>query len=354
MVRLKDVAARAGVSVMTVSKVMRDATDISLSTRARVRALAEQMGYVPDSLARGLRTRATRLLGLVIPAAGNPFFSRLLMAVEEQAQQAGYELMLTQSLNLPEREDAAIRRMLSRRVEGLLIAPAGRLALAATIYDELRHRQIPTVILGPTAPFCRPFVTVGAEDLPGSLVATRHLLSLGHRRIAFLAGPPAAPWARERFEGYRSALREAEVEADDRLIFSAGSSFEDGGKAALQMLQEAVDAAAVQAVNDLVAMGAASALLDHQVRVPEQMSVVGFGDLLTSACFRVPLTTVHQPKYRLGVAAMNALIQLIHGQRAEVPRLPMELILHSSTAAPPGIVPTAPVPVSAEPPKLSL
>jgi len=138
------------------------------------------------------------------------------------------------------------------------------------------------------------------------------------------------------------------------LVFSAGSSFEDGVKAALQMLQEAVDATAVQAVNDLVAMGAASALLDRQVRIPEQMSVVGFCDLLTSACFRVPLTTVHQPKYRLGVAAMNVLIQLTRGQRAEVPRMPMELIVRSSTASLPGMVPTVPVPMSAEQPKLSL
>jgi LacI family transcriptional regulator, galactose operon repressor len=95
-------------------------------------------------------------------------------------------------------------------------------------------------------------------------------------------------------------------------------------------------------------------LLDRRVRIPEQMSVVGFGDLLSSACFRVPLTTVHQPKYRLGVAAMNVLIQLTRGQHAEVPRMPMELIVRSSTAGPPGIVSTVPAPVSAEQPKLSL
>ncbi len=339
MIRLKDVAKRAGVSVMTVSKVMRGATDISPATSARVRALAEQMGYVPDSLARGLRTRATRLIGLVVPAVGHPFFSRMVMAVEEAAQQAGYEVLLAQTLNQPEREDAAIRRILSRRVEGLLVLPAGRLAPTATLYDELHARRFPLVILGPKTPCCRQFIAVGADETPGTLLATRHLLSLGHRRIAFFAGPASAPWARDGYDGYCRALREAQVEVDDGYVFSAGYGFEEGAEAALQMLREEVDATAVQAVNDLVALGAASALLDRQVRIPEQVSVVGFGNLPASAWFRVPLTTVHQPKYRLGVAAMNVLSQLLRGVRVEIPHLPLELVVRSSTARPAASLP---------------
>ena len=322
---------------MTVSKVMRGASDISAATHQRVRALAEQMGYVPDSLARGLRTRATRLIGLVVPGAGGAFFSRVLIAIEEHAQQAGYELLLAQSLNLPEREDAAIRRLLSRRVEGIVIAPADRLAPSAAIYDELRRVGLPTIILGPSGPFCRQFPAIGTEDRSGSMLATRHLVALGHRRIAYLGGPSAAPWARERLEGYRGVLREMEVGGDDRLVFTAGSTFEEGSQAALQMLREAVDATAIQAVNDLVALGAASALLNRQVRIPEQMSVVGFGDGLASACARVPLTTVHQPKYRLGAAAVSALFQLMRGESPDPRGSPSELILRASTAPPPGV-----------------
>src|SRR5204863_3858429 len=119
MVRLKDIANRAGVSVMTVSKVMRDAPDISANTKARIRALAQQMGYVPDSLAQGLRTRTTKLFGLVISAMTNPIFARVVMAIEERAHELGYEVILSHTLNIPEREDAAVRRLISRRVDGL-------------------------------------------------------------------------------------------------------------------------------------------------------------------------------------------------------------------------------------------
>src|SRR6267143_32147 len=144
MVRLKDIAEQAGVSVMTVSKVMRDAPDISVATKTRVRALAQQMGYVPDSQAQGLRTRTSRLFGLVISAMTNPIFARVVMAIEEQACQLGYDVILVHTLGLPEREETAIRRLLSRRVDGLFISPVYRMEPTATIYQELVRRGTPT------------------------------------------------------------------------------------------------------------------------------------------------------------------------------------------------------------------
>src|SRR5215470_11861668 len=144
MVRLKDIALRAGVSVMTVSKVMRDAPDISVATKARVRQLAEEMGYVPDTNAQGLRTRTTKLLGLVISAATNPIFARVLMAIEEQAHEHGYEVTLAHTLNLAEREEVVIRRLLARRVDGLFVSPVYRLEPSAAIYDELLQLNTPT------------------------------------------------------------------------------------------------------------------------------------------------------------------------------------------------------------------
>src|SRR5439155_620524 len=201
MVRLKDVAERAGVSLMTVSKVLRNAPDISLQTKTRIRRLAEEMGYVPDSLAQGLRTRTTKLLGLVISATTNPA--------------ASYQ-------------------------------------------------------------------------------ATRHLIQLGHKRIAFFAGPAAAPWAQSRSEGYHRAIREAGIDDDDNLIFSAGSTIEDGQKAALEMLNEDVCATAIQAVNDLVAVGAANVFLNQGLKIPQDLSILGFGNVPPAEHFRVPLTTVGQ------------------------------------------------------------
>jgi LacI family transcriptional regulator len=334
MVRLKDIAEQAGVSVMTVSKVMRDAPDISAATKARVRALAEQMGYVPDSQAQALRNRATKLFGLVIPAMTNPIFARMVMAIEERAHEIGCEIILCHTQNLPEREDAAIRRLISRRVEGLFISPVYRLAPSASIYEELHRCRIPTVVLGHRAPFCGQFVNVETDDIQASSALTHHLLGLGHRRIAFFAGPQVSPAAQERLEGYRRALREAEVEWDDRLIFNAGTTIEEGEKAALQMLNESSDATAIQAVNDLVAIGAATVLLGQGLRIPHDLSLVGFGNVLISEYFRVPLTTIRQPKYRLGVAAMDTMLRLTRGEQPESKRLPAEMVVRSSAMAP--------------------
>ena len=334
MIRLKDIALRAGVSIMTVSKVLRDAPDISAATKARVRQLANQMGYVPDSLAQGLRTRTTKLLGLVVPASDNPAFGRIVLAVESRAHELGYEIVFAHSLNQPEREESVIRRLLSRRVDGMLITPVYRLAPTAPIYEELFRRGTPTILLGHPAPFCSKFVSIATEDRVASAAATQHLIQLGHKRIAFFGGPAAAPWAQERMDGYRRALREAQMEIDDRLIFTAGSTIEEGEKAALQMLHESPEATAIQAVNDLVAIGAASMLIGQGVKIPQELSVIGFGNFLPSFYFRVPLTTISQPKHRLGIAAMETMAKMLQGQPTESQRLSGHLIIRNSTTAP--------------------
>lgn len=335
MVRLKDIAARAGVSVMTVSKVLRDASDVSAATKVRVRQLATEMGYMPDSMAQGLRSRTTRLFGLMIPAVTNPIYARVVMAIEEQSHVLGYDLILAHSLNLAEREESAVRRLLSRRVDGLFISPVYRLDPTAPIYDELARRGIPTILLGHRAPFCAKFTNVETDDVAGSYAAARHLLALGHNRIAFFAGPPAAPSSHERLEGYRRALREAQLELDDSLIFNAGSTIEEGEKAALQMLHENPKATAIQAANDSIAIGAANVFLQQGIRVPEELSLVGFGNFLIGEQFRVPLTTVSQPKFRLGIAAVESMLRLLRGEHPETKRLSAELLTRQSTAPPP-------------------
>ncbi|HVU06914.1 MAG TPA: LacI family DNA-binding transcriptional regulator [Verrucomicrobiae bacterium] len=334
MVRLKDIARHAGVSVMTISKALRDAPDVSAATKARIKALAQQMGYVPDSTAQGLRTKTTKLFGLVIPSSTDPVFARIVFAIEERAHELGYNLILTHSLNKIEREENCIRRLLSRRVDGLFISPVYRFESEARIYREIVTRKTPTVLLGPPALFCRNFPSVETEELLASESATQHLLKLGHRRIAYLTGSPTAPWAHERFEGYRRALREANLDVDDKLVFQAGNTIEDGTKAALQMLNESCDATAVQAVNDLVAIGCAETLLAQGLKIPEDISIVGFGNVLTTEHFRVPMTTIRQPKFRLGNAAVEMMMNLIHGQPVQSKRLPAELVERKSTAPP--------------------
>ena len=334
MIRLKDIAERANVSVMTVSKALRDEPDVSAATKARIKALAQDLGYVPDSTAQGLRTRRTKLFGLVIPSAINPIFSRLVLAIQERAYDLGYDVLLAYTFHNPEREEICIRRLLSRRVDGLFISPVYRLASEARVYRELLARQVPTVLLGHVTPFCSQFVNVEADDLRGGYAATQHLLKLGHKRIAFLAGPPATPWTQERFEGYRRALREAGLDVDDKLVFQAGRTIEEGAKAATQMINEGSDATAVQCINDLVAVGSAEVFLKQNLKIPQDISVVGFGNTMLSEYFRVPLTTVSQPKHRLGVAAMDSMLQLLQSQRPDPKRLPTDLVERASSGIP--------------------
>ena len=334
MVRLKDIAQLTGVSVMTVSKALRDEPDVSAETKAKIKALAQQLGYVPDSSAQGLRTKTSKLFGLVIPASTNPIYARMVYAIEERAHEHGYDVLFAQTLNKPEREEACLRRLLSRRVDGLFLTPVYRFEAEARIYQEIVARKIPAVLLGPPAPFCKNFISIEIEEAAASFNVTRHLLGLGHKKIAYFTGPPAAPWAHERFEGYRRAHREAGLEVDDKLVFAAGSTLEDGTKAALQLLDEGCHPTAVQAVSDLVAIGCAQALLQQGLKIPTDISVAGFGNILAAEFYRVPLTTVSQPKFRFGIAAVETMMNLIRGEKAASRRLPAELVLRQSTAAP--------------------
>lgn len=334
MVRLIDIAERVGVSVMTVSKALRDQHDVADATRARIKAAAKEMGYVPNPSAQSLRTGSTKLFGLVIPTTTNPIFARMLYAIEEHTQALGCDLLLCHTHNIVEREEACIRRLLSRRVDGIFLSPVYRMENHARVYRELHASKTPVVLLGSPAAFCSQFASVQPEEVAGSYAATRHLLELGHKRIAYFTGPLPAIWAQERYEGFRRAHSEAGLDVDDALVFHAGSTIEDGAKAALQFANENCDATAIQTANDLIAVGCAETLLKQGVRIPQDISLVGFGNILVSEHFRVPLTTIRQPKHRMGTAAVEMMTQLIKGERVENRRLRAELIIRDSSAAP--------------------
>jgi len=331
MIRLKDIAEEAGVSVMTVSKALRDLQDVSPATRERICAIARRIGYVPNAAAQGLRNRRTRLLGLVIPAPTDPVYARVILAIEEQAHELGFDVLLGHTLGQPGREISVLRRMIARNVDGILVAPVWRLEHHAPIYEELAKRGLPVVILGHRPVFCADFPGVETDDIAASQSVTRHLIELGHRKIAFFAGPIVSATAQERLEGYRRALREVGIQPDDRLLFHAGATIEEGAAAALQYIQENPGATAIQTVNDLVAIGAANTFLGQGIRIPEDLSLAGFGNVLVSEHFRVPLTTVRQPKLRLGSVAMEIMGQLLRGERPQSKRLAAELVIRAST-----------------------
>jgi LacI family transcriptional regulator len=217
-------------------------------------------------------------------------------------------------------------------VDGLFISPVYRLAPSALIYEELKKRKTPTVVLGHCGPFCSQFANVESDDVTASQAATSHLIKLGHQRIAFLSGPLGSPWAHERLEGYRRALREADIEPDDRLVFNAGSTIDEGEKAALQLINESIPVTAIQAVNDLVAIGAANVFLKQGVKIPQELSITGFGNILAAEHFRIPLTTLRQPKQRMGNAAVDSMLELLEGKLPESQRLAADLVIRESTA----------------------
>lgn len=346
MIRLKDIAQHVGVSIMTVSKALRDSPDIGPGTKTRIKLAAQQMGYVVNATAQGLRNRHSRLLGLIIPNIANPVFARMIMAIEDRAHEASYEILLSQSQNIVEREDACLRQLLARRVDGLFVMPVHRPGPEARAYQELLARGTPTVILGPVAPFCREFINVQGEESEGSYLITQHLLELGHRRITFFCGPSLAPWATARLDGYSRALRQAHIEVDDQLIFPAGATIEDGANAGRQWLSEATGATAIQAVNDMVAIGCGEVLLSQGLPIPQAVSLTGYGNILAAEHFRVPLTTVRQPKHSLGETAVSVMLQLLAGAKPRPPRLPAVLAIRASTAPPVPAEGPFPVPIT--------
>ncbi len=273
------------------------------------------MGYVPDSSAQGLRTKTTKLLRPRHPGHDQSRFTR---ASFSPLRNAPTNLATTCSsrtrYNQPEREDACLRRLLSRRVDGLFITPVYRFEAEARIYQEIVARNIPTVLLGSPAPFCKNFPGIEIEELVASYNVTKHLLGLGHKKIAYLTGPPAAPWAHERFEGYRRALREAGLEVDDKLVFQPAAPWKTAPRPRCRCSMKAVHPTAIQAVSDLVAIGCAETLLQQGIKIPDDISLAGFGNILAAEFYRVPLTTVSQPKYRLGIAAVETMMNLIRGE----------------------------------------
>lgn len=336
MTRLKDIAARAGCSIMTVSKVLRHRGDISAPTRERVMKIAREMGYVPNSAARGLRTKHSQLFGLVISSVTDPIHARIVLALEALAFKDGYQVILSHSMNNTEREQTVLRQLISRRVDGIFIIPNSQLPSDTQTYEEIRKRKIPLVFLGPKPSNCPDFPSVACNEEEASSLITQHLIKLGHRRIAFLAGANHSPSSHDRLEGYKKAYRENRIPLDDQLLFHAGSTIEDGARAALQMLQERPQATAVQTVNDLVAIGAANTFLNQGLRIPDDISIAGFGNILTSEHFKVPLTTIRQPKYRIGEAAMEVMKKLLNNEPVHPRILSGEILVRNST----GPIPT--------------
>lgn len=338
-VTIVDVARRAGVSKSTVSNVLHD-RPVRAALRDRVETAIAELGYFPSAVAQGLARRGTHTLGVLVPRLENPFYADILGGIEEAAGARGYQLLIASTDAVGRTESQAVGSLLSYRPAGYLLCGMRDAAVAG----RLAERDLPIVVVDShEAPPEAARIVV--DDYVGMRLAVGHLVSLGHRRIAAVIDSDVDPGRHRRLAGYVDALREAGIEPDDALrvpdLRSPGSAEPAPRPAVVDRLLESSDpATAVVAGDDLAAIGLIDTLEARGIRVPAQMSVVGFDDIPWARVSRIGLTTVRQPARVIGSEATGALIDHLTGES----NLPLshfrqlvepELVIRSTTAPPP-------------------
>ena len=323
---IKDVAALAGVSAATVSRALDDRPEISSETKERVRSACAQLGYVPNAAARGLSGHATHTIGLVLPDISNPYFSGMATAIEETAAAHGCRGFLSNSLRKEDRELRAIENLVARQVDGILVNPVSP-------ESQLRHREVlgglPCVYLGANHDESPSYVM--ADNETGAYAAARYLIRLGHRDILFLGGRTTSRTREQRIRGFRRALAEAglegrELPAPPNVTLMRQWSYET----ALELLKGPLPDA-IFAYSDMTALKVLEAAEERGVRIPEDLSMVGYDNIAFGALHRIHLTTVSQHKYQQGQIAVERLLEKINGSRAHTEDiLEPELIIRST------------------------
>ena len=334
MSTLKEMAASLNLSVMAVSKALRDAPDISTSTKARVQAEARRRNYIPNRAAQNLRLRRSGLIGIVVPQINHTYYSHLIWGAERQAEAIDLQVLLSSSLDRAENEIREVQKLIARQVEALLLVPAVRWQHRLATLELLRASGIPTVLLDAYPAGAENFPNVSwvvCDDQRGGQIATEHLLDLGHKEILFLAGPNGSSSSAGRFGGYQRALAGAGVPYSDERVFLAAKDIDSGRKAMSQALSEKTVFSAVVAYNDSVAIGAAEVLLQQGFRIPGDVSIVGFGDGVLATYYRVPLTTVRVPQTEMGETALRLALELEKGKAVQPRVLPVEIMVREST-----------------------
>lgn len=308
MSTIKDVAQRAGVSVTTVSHVINGTRRVSNDARLRVDEAIRELRFVPNAIARGLRSSRSHSLGVMIPNIANPFFAEIVSAVEEAAFSAGYSVILCNSGDDPNRQARYLRLLSEKQIEGLvLMTIGGAQELDGQAFSAL---SMPIVALDRELPL-DGVDRVAIDQCGGARLAIEHLLELGHRRIACIAGPDDQLVARERVNGWRQALHAHGIEPAAEWCVDGDFTAASGVRAAEKLLALRPRPTAIFAGNDLMAFGALSACTAGGLRVPEDISIVGFDDILLSEFTNPPLTTVGQPKTEAGRLAIAMLLERI-------------------------------------------
>lgn len=322
-----DVARQAGVSPSTVSRAMTGNAGVTPDKQAAILAAIETLGYRPNTMARGLVNGSTMAVGVLSEHVASPFYGEILTGIEAGFEDTSYSPMIIPVSHQANQQLRALDVFLDRRVDSMIF-------LGGTIPDdrlrELAEEMPIIVILRKIAGIEKCCIYI--ENFQGAYAATKHLIDLGHRNIAHVSGSPAYQDSIEREHGYRQALLDANLPVDPRLIVQ-GDYREQSGIVALEMLlSRGVAFSAVFVANDQMAQGVQLGLYRRHIRVPEEVSIVGFDDQPGSAFSRPPLTTVRQPAFDVGLAASQAIVAMLQGEEPHLPPLATELIIRESTS----------------------
>lgn len=329
MVSIKDIARAAQVSHSTVSRALRDSPLVNPETRALIHKIAAEKGYTVSAVARSLVTRRTNTIGVVVTSIADPFVGEVVGGIEAFLLGEGYSVILATCHADPVREQRAVRSFQERRVDGILVAASRVGPLYLSLLEEMR---LPIVLINNQHPGefgCH----VSIDNPAGARAIMDHLLSLGHRRIAYIGDRTGLHSDAERFDGYRDSLQVAGIPFDPSLVVSGNGDHESGMIAMRELLDGPEPPTAVFCYNDMSAYGAMRAVRDRGLRIPEDISVAGFDDLFLSSYTDPPLTTVRQPMREMGREAAGILLDLVAGGAPASIVKPGTLLPRQSTAA---------------------
>jgi DNA-binding LacI/PurR family transcriptional regulator len=336
-VTIKDVARKAGVAHTTVSRALRGSSLISTATTQRIRMIATEMGYHPSAAARTLKTNRSQALGVIIRDVDDPFFSEILQGIEAVAQASGYSLFMAASQQDHAHEQAIVQDMVERRVDGIVICST---PVSTEQSRQLASFGVPIVMVNNQAAEEYRY-SIYHDDIDGSRQVTRHLIQLGHRKIAYLGNANAGRSTLDRQAGFQQELDSSGIAVPSTYIHQVPGGSPENGLAGLEhFLDLPVRPTALICYNDMMAIGVLQALRSARVIVPEQMSITGFDNIIFSAYTNPPLTTFDQPKRFIGAEAARLVLGLLNGSEEsaspKIQTLKGSLLVRGSTARPAG------------------
>lgn len=329
---MKDVAEMAGVSTATVSRALMNPEKVSAPTRQKVEQAVLAVGYSPHALSRNIKRNESRTILVIVPDICDPFFSEVIRGVEETAAQRGYLVLIGDCAHQNQQEKTFVNLIITKQIDGMLLLGSN---LPFDASKEEQRNLPPMVMANEFAPELE-LPTVHIDNLTAAFDAVHYLQQLGHKRIACIAGPEKMPLSHYRLQGYVQALRRTGIPIENNYIIRGNFTFEAGAEALTTLMALSHPPSAIFCHSDIMALGALSRAKKMGMRVPDDVSIVGFDDIQLAQYCDPPLTTVAQPRYQIGKEAMLLLLEQLQGQPIQSfsRLLDSELIIRNSAAAP--------------------